>query len=183
MRASFAVTRPSLSGLVQSDGLWLVVVLSPQAEAWRLLGLLTRLESVLTHVLRALVAHLCMQDLSSGRGAGVSVDPNTYGSCPYIAFGYPMSMTSGREMELYPYRHVARGCDVEDVVIQGRGRTPHPIHIHVNHGQVGNLNARASTMAWRVVAGCLDAHCLGGLDGFGDACHWLLYNIHRIRDI
>ena len=106
-----------------------------------------------------------MQDLSSGRGAGVSVDPNTYGSCPYIAFGYPMSMTSGREMELYPYRHVARGCDGEDVVIQGRGRTPHPIHIHVNHGQVGNLNARAPTMAWRVVAGCLDAHWLGRVRG------------------
>ncbi len=70
------------------------------------------------------------------------MDPNTYGSSPYVAFGYPMSMTSGRDMELYPYRHVARGCDVEDVVIQGRGKTPHPIHIHrhmihVNHGQVG----------------------------------------------
>ena len=76
------------------------------------------------------------------------MDPNTYGSCPYIAFGYPMSMTSGREMELYPYRHVARGCDVEDVVIQGRGRTPHPIHIHVNHGQVRSLSLTLTTPRW-----------------------------------
>jgi hypothetical protein len=39
-------------------------------------------------------------------------------------------------MENYVYRHVGKLCDVEDLVIQGRGATPHPIHIHVNHFQV-----------------------------------------------
>eukprot|EP01052_Picozoa_sp_SAG31_P004361 SAG31_NODE_180_length_21118_cov_62.152671_2_plen_626_part_00 len=74
---------------------------------------------------------------STGRDdSGQPVDPNTYGSCPYVAFGYPESETSGRSMENYVYRHVGKVCDVEDLVLQGRGATPHPMHIHVNHFQV-----------------------------------------------
>ena len=45
-------------------------------------------------------------------------------------------------MQNYVYRHVGKVCDVEDLVIQGRGMTPHPIHIHVNHFQVIELDER-----------------------------------------
>jgi hypothetical protein len=72
---------------------------------------------------------------SGGRDAGAAADPNSYGSCPYVAFATPEA-AHPRSMASFPYRHVAKACDVEDLVIQGRGATPHPIHIHVNHFQV-----------------------------------------------
>ena len=65
--------------------------------------------------------------LCGGRGCSSGqVDPNTYGQCPYFAFG-------GEGMS---YRHVGGVCSVQETIIQGRGATPHPIHIHVNHFQV-----------------------------------------------
>ena len=71
---------------------------------------------------------------TGGRDSGAS-DPNTYGSCPHIAFGTPEG-TPGKALQNYPYRHVGRMCDLEDVLIHGRGATPHPMHIHANHFQV-----------------------------------------------
>jgi hypothetical protein len=59
-------------------------------------------------------------------GCPPNIDPNDYGQCPYIVFG-------GESMQ---YRHVGQLCTVQELNLQGRGRTPHPIHIHVNHFQV-----------------------------------------------
>ena len=72
----------------------------------------------------------------TGRNGGAAPDPNSVGSCPHVAFGFPHSDTTGSALADYPYRHVGRLCDIEDVVINGRGATPHPMHVHVNHFQI-----------------------------------------------
>ncbi|KAK3233393.1 hypothetical protein CYMTET_56307 [Cymbomonas tetramitiformis] len=63
-----------------------------------------------------------------GRDSGSTYcedSPNTYGECRYEAFAG----------EHGSYRHSAPLCSYEDLYIQGRGATPHPMHIHVNHFQ------------------------------------------------
>lgn len=124
---------------------------------------------------------------SGGRddeAAGGSSDPNTYGSCPYIAFGYPESETEGRAMERYPFRHIGRACDVEDLVIQGRGATPHPMHIHVNHFQiveVDRIGGWGEIGDWRDTMPALTgaAKVRYVLDGYGGNimvhCHFLYH--------
>jgi hypothetical protein len=72
---------------------------------------------------------------STGRGEQSS-DPNTVGECPHIAFGFPENDETGRKHSDFPYRHVGRLCDVEELTINGRGATPHPMHVHVNHFQI-----------------------------------------------
>ena len=58
---------------------------------------------------------------SSGRGAPqAEANPNTVGQCAYE----PFDMTGD-------YRFAAPTCSVVDLIIYGRGRTPHPIHMHV----------------------------------------------------
>ena len=71
---------------------------------------------------------------ATGRDGAEATDPSS--NCPHVAFGYPEAATAGRALADYPYRHVGRLCDVEDVVVHGRGATPHPMHIHVNHFQI-----------------------------------------------
>ena len=56
-------------------------------------------------------------------------------------------------MASFPYRHVGKACDVEDLVIQGRGATPHPIHIHVNHFQVIESTANSNDFRYWGEAG------------------------------
>eukprot|EP00930_Biecheleria_cincta_P073471 TRINITY_DN6075_c0_g1_i2.p1 TRINITY_DN6075_c0_g1~~TRINITY_DN6075_c0_g1_i2.p1 ORF type:complete len:1800 (+),score=161.76 TRINITY_DN6075_c0_g1_i2:120-5519(+) len=67
-------------------------------------------------------------------------DPEQYGSCPHVAFeGYAQGSH---------YSHVGKLCSVEDLVIWGRGRTPHPIHVHVNHFQVVSSADGRYTRYW-----------------------------------
>eukprot|EP00295_Goniomonas_pacifica_P006374 CAMPEP_0175828336 /NCGR_PEP_ID=MMETSP0107_2-20121207/12752_1 /TAXON_ID=195067 ORGANISM="Goniomonas pacifica, Strain CCMP1869" /NCGR_SAMPLE_ID=MMETSP0107_2 /ASSEMBLY_ACC=CAM_ASM_000203 /LENGTH=267 /DNA_ID=CAMNT_0017141051 /DNA_START=101 /DNA_END=901 /DNA_ORIENTATION=+ len=62
-----------------------------------------------------------------GRNCGSEQpDPNAFGECKYEPFG-------GTSLA---YRHTGVVCGVVDLVINGRGRTAHPIHIHVNHFQL-----------------------------------------------
>ena len=68
----------------------------------------------------------CTMECEGRNGCPPNVDPNEYGQCPYIVYG-------GASMS---YRHVGNLCEVQELTLQGRGKTPHPIHIHVNHFQV-----------------------------------------------
>lgn len=67
-------------------------------------------------------------------------------NCSYYPFGGNMSnplnpvlnhsATPGRKLEWFPFRHVGRLCDVEEITIRGGGSIPHPIHFHTNHFQI-----------------------------------------------
>mmetsp|Transcript_50288 Transcript_50288/g.121065 ORF Transcript_50288/g.121065 Transcript_50288/m.121065 type:complete len:703 (+) Transcript_50288:182-2290(+) len=74
-------------------------------------------------------ADCALEEAGRGGDSG-DVDANAVGECPYLAWGGPAM----------PYRHHAKLCDVVEVTLQGRGRTPHPVHIHVNHFQVVALD-------------------------------------------
>jgi hypothetical protein len=65
------------------------------------------------------------------------VDPNTYGSCAYI----PFNMTG-------PYRFAVPTCQTVGMVIQGRGATPHPIHMHVHPFQVISSTSNSYSTVW-----------------------------------
>ena len=73
------------------------------------------------------------------RALGVGVDCTAGPTCPRIEFGFPESDDDDRHLANFPYRHVGRLCDLEDVVLQNGGGTPHPMHFHVNHFQIISL--------------------------------------------
>eukprot|EP00164_Ancoracysta_twista_P002674 GFYU01003557.1.p1 GENE.GFYU01003557.1~~GFYU01003557.1.p1 ORF type:complete len:774 (-),score=245.48 GFYU01003557.1:166-2487(-) len=132
---------------------------------------------------------------SSGRDAsGAAASPNTYGSCPHVAFGFPEGQ-AGSHLEKYPYRHVGKMCDIEDMVVQGRGATPHPMHIHVNHFQIievrdpngSDASSKSPYSDWGIIGDWRDTvPALAGsvrvryvLDGYGANhmihCHFLMH--------
>ena len=84
---------------------------------------------------------------AAGNWLGVGADCATLDDCPQLAFGFPESDDASRKLENFRYRHVGRLCDVEDVVINGGGATPHPLHFHVNHFQVVSYAGNAATLA------------------------------------
>ncbi|KAJ3228414.1 hypothetical protein HDU81_006178 [Chytriomyces hyalinus] len=62
---------------------------------------------------------------SDGEAAPASANTN----CQYLSFPGELS-TNG------PYRHITYVGAVDELTINGRGKSPHSVHIHVNHFQV-----------------------------------------------
>ena len=85
--------------------------------------------------------------VGGGNWLGVGENCATLNDCPQLAFAFPESDDESRKLENFRYRHVGRLCDVEDVVINGGGATPHPLHFHVNHFQVVSYAGNAATLA------------------------------------
>ncbi|KAI8835380.1 Cupredoxin [Chytriomyces cf. hyalinus JEL632] len=67
---------------------------------------------------------------STGRGSdGTATPASSNTNCQYLSFPGELS-TSG------PYRHITYVGAVDELTINGRGKSPHSVHIHVNHFQV-----------------------------------------------
>ncbi|KAJ3266664.1 hypothetical protein HDU77_011413 [Chytriomyces hyalinus] len=67
---------------------------------------------------------------STGRdsdGTATSASSNT--NCQYLSFPGELSTTG-------PYRHITYVGAVDELIINGRGKSAHSVHIHVNHFQV-----------------------------------------------
>ena len=134
--------------------------------------------------------------VGGGNHLGVGTDcAATPADCPQIAFGFPESDDSTRHLENFHYRHVGRLCDIEDVVINGNGATPHPMHFHVNHFQLISYSGNANTLAnWGEVGDWRDTiPALNGvtrfrhaLDGHGGNvmvhCHFLWHEDQGMMD-
>ncbi|KAJ3228413.1 hypothetical protein HDU81_006177 [Chytriomyces hyalinus] len=67
---------------------------------------------------------------SAGRGSdGTAPAASENTNCQYLSFPGELS-TKG------PYRHISYVGAVDELTINGRGKSPHSVHIHVNHFQV-----------------------------------------------
>ena len=133
--------------------------------------------------------------VGGGNHMGVGTDcATTDTDCPQIAFGFPESDDSTRHLENFPYRHVGRLCDIEDVVINGNGGTPHPMHFHVNHFQLISYTGNGVLADWGEVGDWRDTiPSLAGptrfrhaLDGHGGNvmvhCHFLWHEDQGMMD-
>ncbi|KAJ3396938.1 hypothetical protein HDU80_009796 [Chytriomyces hyalinus] len=67
---------------------------------------------------------------SAGRGSdGTATPASSNTNCQYLSFPGELSTTG-------PYRHITYVGAVDELTINGRGKSPHSVHIHVNHFQV-----------------------------------------------
>ncbi|KAJ3244248.1 hypothetical protein HDU77_009984 [Chytriomyces hyalinus] len=67
---------------------------------------------------------------STGRGSdGTATPASANTNCQYLSFPGELSTTG-------PYRHITYVGAVDELTINGRGKSPHSVHIHVNHFQV-----------------------------------------------